>query len=845
MVMDDTPGACPARRQQGALDDLLSGVQQAVTEAERQAAAAQVAAVHWQQQYEEERRLRQQLQQQQQQQQRSGSPRRDIPLSPSSARAAALREERTRGLHPSLSLRTAVAHASAAAHARVEPTAAAQRRHTAPALSLPKPELLLEQLSRTTSRLETLREELEAEQAAAAEGQATDGSLALSRLASLLDACSLLRDASAAAVARDAGGPDSPGSCAGSDTSPCGREASQEVALHDDGAAGVGATAAAAVSVALAQSWAAAAGARQAAVQRAAAAEGVVRPGKARFKLVAAVPRSYHRHDRVQAVQSRAALADAAGNGRNGQHSRSPEPGGSLGGGGSELGSPLARTGAMATPFQSATGLVNLGEADPGSLDESAEAQWRASGQHLKLQWLSTPSSVLVVYKPVPAVLPSCVHAIAWLLQRGLTVWAEPSCHAELAEAVAEYLLQRQGGGDAGAATGRGGGGVAAALAAAHGGIPLGSRSAAPAGGLPPPSSQGEGPAALRSGSGSDGFGAVVGSPFASYDGQDVGHSVHVVRSASSGNGHASSPAAAASAAGRWGMPPALCPLAVPVDLPRQLRTWEDPPCGCPPAVPAAVGCQLDLVITLGGDGTVLWTCGLFDKGAVPPLVPFAMGSLGFMTPFGISHMEAVLAGVTGLERGVPLMLRHRLQCRIIRGSGEASTADLPAVAACLEEFVVLNEVVIDRGMKPQLCNLQCYADQNHVTVVQGDGLIVATPTGSTAYNLAAGGAMVHPAVPCYLFTPICPHSLASRPLVLPEHVTLRVKVPLDARSSAFCSFDGRSRMELRPGDSVLISMSQWPAPMVCALDASHDWFLSMREGLSWNVRKQQAGKGR
>ena len=235
------------------------------------------------------------------------------------------------------------------------------------------------------------------------------------------------------------------------------------------------------------------------------------------------------------------------------------------------------------------------------SLDESAEAQWRASGQHLKLQWLSTPSSVLVVYKPVPAVLPSCVHAIAWLLQRGLTVWAEPSCHAELAEAVAEYLLQRQGGGDAGAATGRGGGGVAAALAAAHGGIPLGSRSAAPAGGLPPPSSQGEGPAALRSGSGSDGFGAVVGSPFASYDGQDVGHSVHVVRSASSGNGHASSPAAAASAAGRWGMPPALCPLAVPVDLPRQLRTWEDPPCGCPPAVPAAVGCQLDLVITLGG----------------------------------------------------------------------------------------------------------------------------------------------------------------------------------------------------------------------------------------------------
>lgn len=279
----------------------------------------------------------------------------------------------------------------------------------------------------------------------------------------------------------------------------------------------------------------------------------------------------------------------------------------------------------------------------------------------------------------------------------------------------------------------------------------------------------------------------------------------------------------------------------------RRLLTWEEP-CGCPPAVPCSVGHQLDLVITLGGDGTVLWTCGLFAAGAVPPLVPFAMGSLGFMTPFQIGRMADVLGRVTGVERGVPLMLRHRLQCRIIRG--DASTADLLAAgggveaASCQDEFVVLNEVVIDRGMKAQLCNLQCYADQNHVTLVQGDGLIVATPTGSTAYNLAAGGAMVHPAVPCFLFTPICPHSLASRPLVLPEHVTLRVKVPADSRSGAFCSFDGRGRQELRPGDSVLIAMSPWPAPMVCALDASHDWFLSMREGLSWNVRKQQAGRG-
>ena len=75
------------------------------------------------------------------------------------------------------------------------------------------------------------------------------------------------------------------------------------------------------------------------------------------------------------------------------------------------------------------------------------------------------------------------------------------------------------------------------------------------------------------------------------------------------------------------------------------------------------------------------------------------------------------------------------------------------------------------------------------MTVVQGDGLIVATPTGSTAYNLAAGGSMVHPAVPCFLFTPICPHSLSSRPLVFPEHVTLRVKV---GRRSVECGGGGK-----------------------------------------------------
>lgn len=192
----------------------------------------------------------------------------------------------------SFSVRSAVAHASAVAHVAVPRPAA--RRHTAPALrtstQLGSPELL-DQLSSTASRLEALREELERDLQA---GQAADGSLALSRLSSMLAACSLLRDASAAVAGSSTLSSGGSAELAPQDSCEQ-REEGQEVALHDDGAAGVGATAAAAVSVALAQSWAAAAGARQASFRHTAAAEGALQPGKARFKLVAAVPRSYRK----------------------------------------------------------------------------------------------------------------------------------------------------------------------------------------------------------------------------------------------------------------------------------------------------------------------------------------------------------------------------------------------------------------------------------------------------------------------------------------------------------------------------------------------------------------------
>ncbi|KAL0032949.1 hypothetical protein WJX77_008096 [Trebouxia sp. C0004] len=271
---------------------------------------------------------------------------------------------------------------------------------------------------------------------------------------------------------------------------------------------------------------------------------------------------------------------------------------------------------------------------------------------------------------------------------------------------------------------------------------------------------------------------------------------------------------------------------------PGELVTWTpEPETG---TIPRCVADGLDAVVTLGGDGTVLWTCSILGNGSVPPLVPFAMGSLGFMTPFAMEKMTKTLEQI--IRGGFSLMLRHRLHCKIERAETETYLTDNNAH---LDEQVVLNEVVIDRGVSPFLCNLECFCDGNFVTHVQGDGLIVSTPTGSTAYNLAAGGSMVHPQVPGVLFTPINPHSLSSRPLVLPESIQIRVKVPADSRSEMWCSFDGKDRQRLAPGDAVLIYMSQHPIPTVCKLDASHDWFLSMHNGLHWNIRKQQAGAGK
>ncbi|VAH85530.1 unnamed protein product [Triticum turgidum subsp. durum] len=243
---------------------------------------------------------------------------------------------------------------------------------------------------------------------------------------------------------------------------------------------------------------------------------------------------------------------------------------------------------------------------------------------------------------------------------------------------------------------------------------------------------------------------------------------------------------------------------------------------------------KVDLIVTLGGDGTVLWAASLF-KGPVPPVVAFAMGSLGFMTPFPSEQYRDCLDNV--LKGPFSITLRNRLQCHVIRDAAKDEIVTE-------EPILVLNEVTIDRGISSYLTYLECYCDSSFVTCVQGDGLIISTTSGSTAYSLAAGGSMVHPQVPGILFTPICPHSLSFRPLILPEYVTLRIQVPYNSRGHAWASFDGKDRKQLAPGDALICSISPWPVPTACLVDSTTDFLRSIHEGLHWNLRKTQSLDG-
>lgn len=139
---------------------------------------------------------------------------------------------------------------------------------------------------------------------------------------------------------------------------------------------------------------------------------------------------------------------------------------------------------------------------------------------------------------------------------------------------------------------------------------------------------------------------------------------------------------------------------------------------------------------------------------------------------------------------------------------GDNLTKSEPLV---LDGFHVLNEVVIDRGPSPYSTTLDLYIDDNKFTSIVGDGIIISTPTGSTAYNLSAGGSIVQANCQCICLTPLAPHSLSFRPLILPASATIKLQKPLDGRSAAWVSLDGATRFMLSEGETIVVKASVHP----------------------------------
>ncbi|CAI7633649.1 unnamed protein product [Penicillium palitans] len=264
-----------------------------------------------------------------------------------------------------------------------------------------------------------------------------------------------------------------------------------------------------------------------------------------------------------------------------------------------------------------------------------------------------------------------------------------------------------------------------------------------------------------------------------------------------------------------------------------------------------------DFVITLGGDGTVLYTSWLFQR-IVPPVLSFALGSLGFLTNFDFADYQKSLDNA--FRDGVFVSLRLRFECTIMRSKARIrdpharSLSDRDLVEELIGEegedtlthtpdkvYEILNDVVLDRGPNPTMSQIELFGDDEHFTTLLADGICIATPTGSTAYNLAAGGSLSHPENPVILVTAICAHTLSFRPIILPDTIVLRMGVPYDARTSSWASFDGRERVELHPGDYVTVSASRYPFANVLPPGGQGEgWVHSISKTLNWNSRQKQ-----
>jgi NAD+ kinase len=236
----------------------------------------------------------------------------------------------------------------------------------------------------------------------------------------------------------------------------------------------------------------------------------------------------------------------------------------------------------------------------------------------------------------------------------------------------------------------------------------------------------------------------------------------------------------------------------------------------------SALVADVDLVVVLGGDGTLLSVADAAGgAGADVPILGVNFGSLGFLTEATLPELYPSLeAALDGRARVEPRMM---LRATTIR------------TGAALPERLALNDVVITKAARARMTDLCVWVADEFVTRVRADGLIVATPTGSTAYNLAAGGPIVQPMIDALVLTPIAPHMLTNRPIVIPATSLVRVQPQMDERDELYATFDGQEGYELRAGDEVRIRCAERRVRLL--RPSTRSYFDVLRQKLKWNER--------
>jgi len=196
---------------------------------------------------------------------------------------------------------------------------------------------------------------------------------------------------------------------------------------------------------------------------------------------------------------------------------------------------------------------------------------------------------------------------------------------------------------------------------------------------------------------------------------------------------------------------------------------------------------KADLIISLGGDGTLLNIALLVERSDVP-ILGVNLGGLGFITEVAVDELESVLAKT--LEGDYEVEKRMTLEVRVNTKNGK------------LRKFRVLNDAVIAKGARSRIIDLETYVGDDYLCTYRADGLIISTPTGSTAYSLAAGGPILEPALGAIILSPICPHTLTNRPIVVPNKSTIQVTLR-SFGDTVILIPDGQPGVRLNNGDQV------------------------------------------